>query len=107
MQVSRHDEVLVIALRGELDFDDAEDMEAVWDTAREAALPVTAVDLSQLAFADSMLLNALLAMHRHHEAMGRSLVLLGPLQPTVSRLLDVTGTSEYFRIASTGPSPHS
>lgn len=107
MQVSRHDEVLVITLRGELDYDDAEDLETVWAATRDPAVPVTAVDVSQLTFADSMLLNALLGAHRLHQEQGRTFVLLGPLQPTVSRLLAVSGTLDHFTIASTGPTPGS
>ncbi|WP_079177767.1 STAS domain-containing protein [Streptomyces mangrovisoli] len=102
MHVTRHQDIFVITVRGELDFDDAEDIDAAWEQAERAALPTTAVDLSQVTFADSMLLNGLLEARRRHAADGRELVLLGPLRPAVSRLLEVSGTLAYFTVAVAG-----
>ncbi|MFJ7903204.1 STAS domain-containing protein [Streptomyces sp. NPDC096198] len=107
MHLTRYEQVLVITVRGELDYDDAEDIEAAFDEADQAALPTTAVDLSQVTFADSTLLNALLNTLRRHETSGRDLVLLGPLQPAVNRVLAVSGTLGHFTTASTGPTPTS
>ncbi|MFH8798225.1 STAS domain-containing protein [Streptomyces sp. NPDC017936] len=107
VHVVRHEEVFVILIRGETDHDDVDEFEAAWDAADRAALPTTAIDLSQVTFADSMLLNALLDARRRHASAGRDLVLLGPLSPAVSRLLVLSGTLEHFRIADTGPTPTS
>ncbi|MEU8587506.1 STAS domain-containing protein [Streptomyces sp. NPDC048664] len=104
VHVTHYGETLVITLCGEVDEDDAEDLEAAWDEADREALPVTAVDLSRVSFADSMLLNALIDARRRHEADGRTLVLLGPLQPALRRLLTISGMIDHFRIADTGPS---
>ncbi|MFE9420737.1 STAS domain-containing protein [Streptomyces griseofuscus] len=102
VHVTRHEETFVITLRGEVDWDDAEDFEAARQTADRAALPVTVIDLSQVTFADSMLLNALLALRRRHRSDGRDLVLLGPLHRAVRRLLVVSGVLEHFTISDTG-----
>nr|WP_244320448.1 MULTISPECIES: STAS domain-containing protein [Streptomyces] len=102
VHITRHEETFVITLRGEVDWDDAEDFEAARETAERAALPVTAIDLSRVTFADSMLLNALLALRRRHLSDGRDLVLLGPLRPAVRRLLVVGGVLDHFTIADTG-----
>ncbi|MEU2952301.1 STAS domain-containing protein [Streptomyces xanthochromogenes] len=107
IHVIRHGEVFVITLRGEVDHDDAPTFQQAWDAADRAMLPTTAVDLSQLVFGDSLLLSALLKAKHRHEADGRDLILVGPLQPAVHRLLDISGTLEYFTIADTGPAPNS
>lgn len=111
VHVTADQQVFVITVRGEVDYDDTEEFEAAREAADRAALPTTAVDLSQVTFADSMLLNALLSLRHRHEAAGRALVLLGPLQPAVDRLLSVSGTLEHFTITSidggrpAGPTP--
>ncbi|MGW4560935.1 STAS domain-containing protein [Streptomyces sp. NPDC004561] len=103
--MTHHEQTFVVTVRGEVDHDDAEDFDAAWEAADRTALPVTAVDLSQVSFADSMLLNALLEARRRHLADGRDLVLLGPLQPAVTRLLTISGTIDHFTIVDAGPGP--
>ncbi|MEU3032319.1 STAS domain-containing protein [Streptomyces incarnatus] len=107
VHVIPHEEVFMIVVRGETDHEDSNEFEAVWDAADRAALPVTAIDLSQVTFADSMLLYALLDARRRHAAAGRDLVLLGPLAPAVTRLLTLSGALVHFRVAGAGPSPTS
>ncbi|MGW3355452.1 STAS domain-containing protein [Streptomyces bungoensis] len=102
MHVTRHEQTFVLTVRGEVDYDDAEDFDAAWEAADKAALPVTAVDLSQVTFADSMLLNALLQARIRHQAAGRDLVLLGPLRPAIQRLLSISGTIHLFTISDVG-----
>ncbi|MER6535438.1 STAS domain-containing protein [Streptomyces sp900105755] len=104
VHLTRHEQVFVMTVRGETDHDDTEEFAAAWDAADRAALPTTAIDLTQVTFADSMLLNALLDARRRHESGGRQLVLLGPLPATVSRLLTLSGAISYFTIADTGSS---
>ncbi|MFG2124392.1 STAS domain-containing protein [Streptomyces sp. NPDC048710] len=98
-----HDQALYIILRGELDYDDADDVEAAWEAADLAALATTVVDLTQVTFADSMLLNALLEARHQHDSAERQFVLLGPLHPSVSRLLTISGTLEHFTILNSDP----
>ncbi|MEU7410021.1 STAS domain-containing protein [Streptomyces sp. NPDC042638] len=112
VHITRHARALHIIMRGEMDHEDAEDVEAAWQAADLAGLPTTAVDLSQVTFADSMLLNALLEARRRHAVDGRELLLLGPFHSAVSRLLAVSGTLEHFTITHADgavtprPSPH-
>lgn len=54
-----------------------------------------------------MLIHALFDARRRHAAGGWGFVLLGPLQPAVSRLPTVSGPLEQFTIASTGSAPNS
>ncbi|MFF0885568.1 STAS domain-containing protein [Streptomyces sp. NPDC003456] len=101
VHVSHHDLMVRITVSGELDHEDAEDVEAAWQVAERAGLPTTTVDLSRVTFADSMLLNALLAARHRHLGDGRRLVLLGPLPPSVHRLLEISGTLEHFTVRNT------
>ncbi|MFE0510750.1 STAS domain-containing protein [Streptomyces sp. NPDC058964] len=103
VHTTRRDQALHIILRGELDHYDAEDVDAAWEAADLAALATTVVDLAQVTFADSMLLNALLKARRRHDTAGREFILLGPLHPSVSRLLTISGTLEHFTILNSDP----
>ncbi|MEV7080040.1 STAS domain-containing protein [Streptomyces sp. NPDC093516] len=105
IHVTRHDQTVHVILRGELDHDDTEDLYTAWQMIDQLALPATTVALAQVLFADSMLLNALLDAHRRHHTTGRALTLLGPLPPSVHRLLDVTGTLGVFTIRDTDSTP--
>lgn len=98
VHVTRHPRVFEIAVRGEVDYDECDLLQAAWDEADETALPVTVVDLSAVTFGDSGLLNALLEARRRHSAEGRELVLLGPLHQAIRRLLTVSGTLEHFTV---------
>ncbi|GAA3114435.1 hypothetical protein GCM10017687_29310 [Streptomyces echinatus] len=98
VKVTCHGRVFEIAVRGEVDYEENDLLQAAWAEADEAALPVTVVDLTQVTFADSGLLNALLDSWRRHRDAGRELILLGPFHPTVERLFSLTGTLEHFTI---------
>ncbi|MFE9448043.1 STAS domain-containing protein [Streptomyces sp. NPDC006739] len=103
VHIDRREQAFVLIVRGEVDYQSAEDFEQAWEAADRAAMPVTAVDLAEVTFADSMLLNALIAALHRHRADGRELVLIGPLRPAVRRLLTITGTMELFTITGTRP----
>ncbi|MFF5142790.1 STAS domain-containing protein [Streptomyces sp. NPDC013157] len=101
--IDRREQIFVITVRGEVDHDDAGDFERAWEAANRAAMPVTAVDLTAVTFADSMLLNALIRARHRHQADGRTLVLVGPLRSAVSRLLEISGTTELFTVTDVRP----
>ncbi|MFE4860078.1 STAS domain-containing protein [Streptomyces sp. NPDC056670] len=103
MLVTRLDETLLVAVSGDTDADDADALAAVWEAADVVGPTVTAVDLSAVGFADSMLLNALLEARRRHQAVGRRMVLLGPLPPRAHRMLSLSGVLEHFTIVENGP----
>ncbi|MGW4910695.1 STAS domain-containing protein [Streptomyces sp. NPDC004270] len=102
VHIDRGEQTFVITVRGQVDYAEAEGFEQAWEAADRAAMPVTAVDLTQVTFADSMLLNALIEARLRHRATGRDLVLIGPLRPAVSRLLTITGAIRLFTITETG-----
>ncbi|MEU0336718.1 STAS domain-containing protein [Streptomyces sp. NPDC006193] len=98
VKVTCHERVFEITVRGEVDYEENDLWQAAWAEAEDAARPVTVVDLSEVTFADSGLLNALLDAWRRHRAADRELVLLGPLRPSVERLFTLTGTRDHFTI---------
>ncbi|MFH9671738.1 STAS domain-containing protein [Streptomyces sp. NPDC017405] len=98
MKVTCHDRVFEITVRGEVDYEENDLLQAAWAEAEDAARPATVVDLSRVTFADSGLLNALLDAWRRHQATGRELILLGPFHATVERLFTLTGTREHFTV---------
>ncbi|EGX56434.1 anti-sigma factor antagonist [Streptomyces zinciresistens K42] len=92
------DGVRVVRIAGEFDADEADTVTAALSAARDGAARATVVDLSQLAFADSSLLHALLTAQRQHERAGLAFVLAG-VPPLVRRLLDLTDTARVFTTA--------
>ncbi|MER6225451.1 STAS domain-containing protein [Streptomyces sp900105755] len=103
VRIDRRAQVFVLTVRGEVDYDDAGDFERAWEAADRAGMPVTAVDLAGVTFADSMLLNALIRARHRHRADGRTLVLVGPLPAAVGRLLEISGTAELFTVTDVRP----
>lgn len=103
VHIDRREQIFVLTVRGEVDYDHAGDFERAWEAADRAAMPVTAVDLAAVTFADSMLLNALIRARHRHQADGRSLLLVGPLRAAVSRLLEISGTAELFTVTDARP----
>ncbi|MEV7323306.1 STAS domain-containing protein [Streptomyces sp. NPDC093970] len=97
-RVDHDGRTFVISVRGDVDYAALEGFEQAWDAADRAAMPVTAVDLREVTFADSMLLNALIEARLRHQTSGRGLVLVGPLRPAVTRLLTVTGALRLFTV---------
>ncbi|MEV5955223.1 STAS domain-containing protein [Streptomyces sp. NPDC051987] len=102
-RVDRREQAFVLTVRGEVDYEDAGEFERAWEAADRAAMPVTVVDLAEVTFADSMLLNALIRARHRHQADGRALVLAGPLRSAVSRVLEISGTLELFTVTDGRP----
>lgn len=92
------DHVRIVQITGEFDADEADTVTAALRASRTGAARATVVDLSQLSFADSSLLHALLTAQRHHERAGLAFVLAGA-PPLVRRLLDLTDTARVFTTA--------
>lgn len=98
VKVTCHDRVFEISVRGEVDYDEDDLLQAAWAEAEESERRVTVVDLSRVTFADSGLLNALLEAWHRHRADSRELILVGPFHPAVERLFSLTGTREHFTV---------
>ncbi|WP_081982391.1 STAS domain-containing protein [Streptacidiphilus albus] len=81
---------LVLHVSGELDLDSAPTLESA-ATAHLGALPsVLTLDLSRIAFIDCAGLAALLRISVH-ASYSRTALLLGPISPSVARLIALTG----------------
>lgn len=93
-----HEGIAVVRLRGDIDEDSAPGLARILAEAVASGTPRTVVDLSRTSFADSFALHALLDARKNHEAAGAAFVLAGPLQATVRRLFDITGTGSAFRL---------
>jgi anti-sigma B factor antagonist len=90
----------VIALRGELDVATVPELEEALRVAVEEGRTALVVDLLELTFLDSTGLMVLLnGLRRVMRQDGR--LVLACTNPTVLRLLDVTGTSATFTIVET------
>jgi anti-sigma B factor antagonist len=90
--------VVVLALAGELDLAVSGRFRELVDsvTADEPSLVVA--DVGEVGFMDSTMLRELLRAHREVSEIGGRFVVAGP-QPTVRRLLELTGTAEVFALA--------
>ncbi|GGR48000.1 hypothetical protein GCM10010497_59210 [Streptomyces cinereoruber] len=92
--------VFVVTIRGEVDADERDLLQAAWGEVDELRLPATAVDLSAVTFADSTLLGALLEAQDRHHRDGRAFVLTSPLAGEVHSLFTVTNTLAHFTFAA-------
>ena len=90
----------VIALRGELDVATVPELEEALRAAIDAGHTALAIDLLELTFLDSTGLMVLLNGVRRVMRQDGQLV-LACTNPTVLRLLDVTGTSSTFTVVDT------
>ncbi|MEV1025065.1 STAS domain-containing protein [Streptomyces sp. NPDC050264] len=61
----------------------------------------TLLDLSDLTFADSTLLNLVLRAHAEHRAALRPFVLAGPCRSGVQRLFRITGVTDVLVLTAT------
>ncbi|AJE83756.1 MULTISPECIES: STAS domain-containing protein [Streptomyces] len=90
--------VLLVAVRGDVDYDNGGALEKVLRERPEGTEHLV-LDLSGTGFADSTILHLLLDAQRAHRAEGGSLVLAGPFSDIVQRLFQVTGTLTFFTVA--------
>ncbi|MEU6676370.1 STAS domain-containing protein [Streptomyces sp. NPDC046925] len=102
MQLRPEGRIIVVALHHEIDLQSAD---AVTDAFRRACThgdtDATLLDLAALTFADSTLLALILQTRAEHEQAQRPLVLSGPLQTPVQRLLELTGALSVLPLAGT------
>ncbi|MFF1414773.1 STAS domain-containing protein [Streptomyces sp. NPDC058289] len=90
-----HDGVRVIFCAGEFDQDSLDPFsQAAEEAVADPTVRRIVLDLSQVAFADSSMLNELVRLRR----TGHPLVLAGPLAPQLSRLFELTSAHQIFTI---------
>ncbi|WP_413755183.1 STAS domain-containing protein [Streptomyces sp. MMBL 11-3] len=80
----------LITPRGEIDNDTAAPLRQELLQALHSPQPSTLVDLSQITFGDTALLNTILQAHQDHTAHGKPLRFSGPLHRHVARLLHIS-----------------
>jgi anti-sigma B factor antagonist len=91
--VSNNDDRSVVALRGELDVANSEQVQAELVAAEGS---VVVVDLSELSFIDSSGLTALVHAHDEITGHGRGFELRGA-SGSVQRVFEITGLSKLLR----------
>ncbi|MEU3501746.1 STAS domain-containing protein [Streptomyces hundungensis] len=99
VQVSRVEQSVVFALRGELDFDSMVQLHEAGESELlkgRGAGPVV-IDCSGLLLCDSSGVSALLWLHRQLSAQGRALR-LAAMPTQVSRLFALTGLDEVLSV---------
>jgi len=89
--------VRVVALRGELDYESAIQVEEAADQVLDGAVPVelVVVDGGALRFCDSSGVGALLSFHRRLLAQG-GVLRLAALPPSVARVFQLTGLDQVI-----------
>ncbi|MGZ6804263.1 MAG: STAS domain-containing protein [Nocardioidaceae bacterium] len=95
IEVTREEDVPVVAVAGELDMSTAPDLSDALDEL--VAEPKVVVDLAKLEFIDSTGLAALLGAHRAMQQNGGTLELRSP-QPMVVNVVETTGLDAVFEI---------
>ncbi|MGY0490328.1 STAS domain-containing protein [Streptomyces sp. WG-D5] len=101
IELVRHQQVVIVPLRYDLDFSDEPEVMLALENARtDPSTTGTLLDLAGLSFADSTLLNLILRAHADHQAVSRPFVLAGPYQSPVHRLFEVTGVGEVLDLAA-------
>jgi anti-sigma B factor antagonist len=94
---SADEEVKVVALRGELDFDEAPAFGRVLEELRTDGAQKVVVDLSELTFIDSSGISVLVTAARAASAARGTLVIASPI-PHVRRVFDIVNLSELMAI---------
>ena len=93
------DGVAVLVLEGEMDMAGIRAFRAGVDEALgDREVRTVILDMSEVPFMDSSMLRELLRLNQELRQQGAWPVLAG-LQPSVRRLLDLTRTTELFRLA--------
>jgi stage II sporulation protein AA (anti-sigma F factor antagonist) len=95
--VTRHDGVITVVVRGELDPHTVASFQSTVDGLELDGASAVILDLASLDFVDSAGLRVWVQLHHELEARGGQLVLRSP-GATVARLLDVTGLGEALTV---------
>jgi anti-sigma B factor antagonist len=91
--------VVVLDLAGELDLAVSARFRELVDGVAADAPSLVVADLQEVGFMDSTMLRELLRAHREVGGAGGRFV-LAAAQPSVQRLLELTGTADVFDVAA-------
>jgi anti-anti-sigma factor len=100
VEVTQHGRTAVFTPAGELDHHTADLLSEPLGAAIDAGASRLVVDCSHLEFCDSTGLNVLLSARLRAEAVGGA-VHLAAMQPTVARVLEITGAEAVFTVHDT------
>ena len=95
---------VVVSVSGELDMADADQVGQVLATAVQSGTPIVRLQISDLTFADSSAIKAILTGALGADERGVKFELVNP-RGLVQRLLDVTGLTEVLTIVYEPPAP--
>lgn len=95
---------VVVAVRGELDLDSAEQLAHTLRAALGAAVGGVDLELGGVEFCDCSALNVLIGLHEQGLKQGKT-VTLRTVGPAVERLLTLTGTRMLFDVPGQTPCP--
>ncbi|MFE2926108.1 STAS domain-containing protein [Streptomyces goshikiensis] len=99
MGVRQDGQSMVLALRGELDYDSLEQLQEAGErelVTGRAGGPLV-IDCAELAFCDSSGIGALLGLHQQMSAQSRALR-LASVPASVARLLELTGLDQVLSV---------
>jgi anti-sigma B factor antagonist len=97
IEVIRDGDMVVVALRGELDLASAPLLQRTIESPETNDAKLVVLDMEDLEFIDSTGLRIVLAAHTHTEERGQELALTR-IGQQVQRLLTITRVGEHLRI---------
>jgi anti-anti-sigma factor len=102
IELTHQKRVAVVSFRDTIELEEQDEASLVLSTARtDTSTAATLLDLAELTFADSTLLNLILRAHAEHQQMPRPFVLTGPFHSGVQRLFEITGVTDVLNLAGT------
>jgi anti-anti-sigma factor len=99
IQIVQYDDEAVVAVEGELDIATVPELQREIEPLWSRPLNVLTIDLERVDFMDSSGLRALNELRTKAEETDVTFALFG-VQPTVRRVLDVTGMASFFQLRS-------
>ncbi|MFI7382596.1 STAS domain-containing protein [Streptomyces sp. NPDC049813] len=102
IELTQQERVAVVMLRHDIDLEDGDEVTAVFRRAlTDVDTVATLLDLGELSFADSTLLNLILRAKAEHDQARRPFVLAVTEGGSVRRLFDITGVTDVLGLAGT------
>ncbi|MFI0236096.1 STAS domain-containing protein [Streptomyces sp. NPDC016845] len=97
IELTLRERVAVVTLRHDIDLEDADEVTEVFRRAcTDSLTAATLLDLSELDFADSTLLNLILRAKAEHDEAHRPFVPAVAAGSAVERLFDITGVTDVL-----------
>ncbi|WP_394428267.1 STAS domain-containing protein [Streptomyces sp. SGAir0957] len=102
IELTQQERVVIVSFRNTIELEEQDEAGlALSDARTDTSTAATLLDLADLTFADSTLLNLILRAHADHQEQARPFVLAGPYHSGVQRLFEITGVTEVLELAGT------